>query len=370
MRLHGEHPERVADRLLDPAGGLRSLAQRQVGREVQVQRHVDRPVLFEDRDVVSLQHERLRERDRKHAIAQIQSPSPRLDMHDDVTSGQRVLERRLDLVGGLMSLDHRLPRRDRDDHVGEVASGRLAQPQPAELHVDPQARDCLFCRHSRLCRRAIHEDVGVLGDQPGRRRADDRRHQQRGDRVALLEAGTHHQQAEQHGQRAGQVAREVICVSTQRRAAVASRASQRDGGASEVDHDRGRQHRELIPVDPRRRRAREQVAQRFHRHQRATREQDGRLAQCAEVLGAPVSVGMLAIGRPAAEAHGKEGHDRGDHVATRLDPGRDEPKASACHPYAELQRHEQGRGSDRHERGALLRERLLGLAGRRHRLED
>jgi hypothetical protein len=54
---------------------------------------------------------------------------------------------------------------------------------------------------------------------------------------------------------------------------------------------------------------------RLDRDQHATREQDRRLAEGAEVLGAAVTIRMLGVGRSSAQAHGEERQRGGDHVA-------------------------------------------------------
>jgi hypothetical protein len=57
------------------------------------------------------------------------------------------------------------------------------------------------------------------------------------------------------------------------------------------------------------------VAHRFGGHHGGAREEDRGLAESAQVLGAAVPVGMLAIGRATAESHGEEREHRGHHVA-------------------------------------------------------
>ena len=152
----------------------------EIGGELQVQGDVERASLFEDRDVVGLHHQRLGEGDRKHPIAQVQPAAARLDVDHHVAAGERRLDRRLDQVGRLMALDHRLTGRHRDDDVGEVAPRRLAQAQPAQLDVRPQLGDRPLGCFARLLRSAVHQHVRVLGDQAHRGRADDRRDDQRG----------------------------------------------------------------------------------------------------------------------------------------------------------------------------------------------
>ena len=123
----------------------------------------------------------------------------------------------------------RLPGGHAHDHVGEVASGRLAQPQPAELDVLAHARRSPARRPrgasagvrsiSTLAFTAISRSGGGQDD-----RGDD----QGGDRVGLAEARAHGQQPGQDGQRAGHVGREVEGVRAQRGAVVAPRRDQRD----------------------------------------------------------------------------------------------------------------------------------------------
>jgi hypothetical protein len=79
------------------------------------------------------------------------------------------------------------------------------------------------------------------------------------------------------------------------------------------------------------------VAHRFDRHHDGSCQQDRGLPQGAEVLRAPVTVGMLAICRPAAEPYREEREHRRDHVAARLDAGGHEAKAPRREPDPELQ---------------------------------
>jgi hypothetical protein len=105
------------------------------------QRDVHRIALLDDRDVVRLPDERLGERGCENAIAQVQSAPARLDVDDDVAARQCRLDRLLDQVRRLMALDDRLSGRHRHDDVGEVATGRLAQTQAAELDVGAERVD-------------------------------------------------------------------------------------------------------------------------------------------------------------------------------------------------------------------------------------
>ena len=97
------------------------------------------------------------------------------------------------------------------------------------------------------------------------------------------------------------------------------------------------------------------------------REQDRGLAQRAEVLRAAVAVGMLGIGRTAAQPHREERQRGGDDIAAGLDPARDQAQAPGEHANAELQRDQQCRGGDGDERRTPLREHVVLLARLRHR---
>ncbi len=139
MRLHVVHAGPGADRPLDPLGYLMRRTELQVRRELQVQGDARRALLLEDDDVVGLLDERLGKSDRKDPVAQVQTRAARLDVDHDVAPGQHALDRALHQVRGAVPLDHRLPGRDAHDHVSEVAAGRLAQPQPADLDVLAEA---------------------------------------------------------------------------------------------------------------------------------------------------------------------------------------------------------------------------------------
>ena len=70
-------------------------------------------VLLEDRDVVRLLDQRLGERDREHAVAQVQARAARLDVHHHVAARERPLDGLLDHVGRAVALDHGLAGRAR-----------------------------------------------------------------------------------------------------------------------------------------------------------------------------------------------------------------------------------------------------------------
>jgi hypothetical protein len=126
MGLHIGHARPGADGPLDALGDLMRGPQIEIGRKLQMQRHAHRPVLLKDRDVVRFPDQRFGQRDRQHALAQIDSTAAGLDVHDHVAIGQGVLERGLNQVGRLVTLDHGLAGRNGYDNVGEVPSGGLS----------------------------------------------------------------------------------------------------------------------------------------------------------------------------------------------------------------------------------------------------
>ena len=76
---------------------------------------------------------------------------------------------RADRVGGCMALADRGARRHGDDDIGELAPGRLAHPQPAELDGRLERPDRVARRLMRLRGDAVHEDVDVPAHQASRR---------------------------------------------------------------------------------------------------------------------------------------------------------------------------------------------------------
>ena len=163
---------RCADRPLDALGDLVRAAQVELGGELQVQRHAGRA---RRRSKIVMSCASLTSGSAR-AIASTRSrrSSPRLRGSTCTTTslpGQRALDGRLDQVGRAVALDHGLARRDGHDDVGEVAPGGLAQAQPARARRRRRARRSRARRRlARLRGRAVHQHVGVLGDQPRARR--------------------------------------------------------------------------------------------------------------------------------------------------------------------------------------------------------
>ena len=160
------------------------------------------------------------------------------------------------------------------------------------------------------------------------------------------------EQSREHRCRAEPVGGEVPGVRAQRRAAVAARGEQRAGGAADVERERDADHRELEPVDLRRPLTFDQVPDRRDRDDHGARDQDRCLADRAQVLGAPVAVGVPAIGGAPREPHREERQHSREHVPARLDAGGDQTEAVRGQAGAELQRDEQRGDGDRDERRA------------------
>ena len=80
---------------------------------------------------MGLADQRLGQRDRERAVAQVQAVAPRFEVDDHVGVGQRIADGGLDRVGGAVTLDDGLAGRHRHDGVGEVLAAGLAQAQPA-----------------------------------------------------------------------------------------------------------------------------------------------------------------------------------------------------------------------------------------------
>ncbi len=123
----------VAQGGLDALGDVVRLADRDVGGELEVQGEADVAVVLVDGDVVGFADQRLGQRDRQCAVAEVQPVAPRFEVDDDVGVGQRVADGGLDRVGGAVALDDGLARRDGHDGVGEVVAAGLAQPQPPQV---------------------------------------------------------------------------------------------------------------------------------------------------------------------------------------------------------------------------------------------
>ena len=90
-------------------------------------------------------------------------------------------------------------------------------------------------------------------------------------------------------------------------------AAERDDHAADVDGEGDADHGEDVPARVEAAvAAAAEPADRLDHDEGATAGEDRRLAERREVLGAPVPVGVLAVGRLAAEADREQGEDRRD----------------------------------------------------------
>ena len=269
------------------------------------------------------------ERDREHPVAQVQARG---------AAARRGRRRRCRAAPARPPPRPRRPprgpRRRRcpagtvDDHVGEVAPGRLAQPQAAQLDVGAERVD-------RLARRppARRPARGPSARWRSRRSAARRRRRsgrrppaRRSRRPGATPASTASSPSSTANEPAMSPAK-WKALERSAGAAVAARGAQRDDRAAQVDAERDADDRELYQWIVGGRRRRDQVPDRLDDDDGAAREQDRRLAERAEVLRAAVPVGVPGVGRAPAEPHREERQHGGDHVAARLDPGRDQPEA-------------------------------------------
>ena len=162
------HP--VDDRPLDLLGDRVRLVERQLARQLEVERDVEAVGQLDHRQVVDLADARDRHRRLAHPLAQCRLDTGGLDVDDDVAAGERSVHGLLDAVGDGMALTHGGARGDADHDVGERAAGRLAQPEPAHLDRRIERRDRGPRCANGIRRRPVHEHVDVAPDQARRRR--------------------------------------------------------------------------------------------------------------------------------------------------------------------------------------------------------
>ena len=277
-------------------------------------------------------------------------------MDDDVALGQGALHGGLDGVRGGMTLTDARIRRDADDDVREVAPRGLAHAQAPELHARLQLLDRGERSPLGVDRHAIHEDVDVAAHEPVGRDQDQRRDEERRDRVSLQPAGAGEQEPDQNGSRSDQVAGEVERVRGERGAAVAARGAKRHRRPTRVHGDHDQDDDERVPdgVHVRLGRA-DEHRERPVRDVQAREHEDPRLRERREMLRLAVSVRVPAIGRPPGDADGEQRQQRRDEVGPGVHRLRDEAEAPAREPGGELQRDEHAGGDDRDECRTPLR---------------
>ena len=117
----------------------------------------------------------------------------RLHVHDDVASGQRIVQRLLDLVCSGMALADRSAGWNRDDDVRELAWAGLAHAQAPDCHRGLDAGDRRPRRFLRAGGDAIHQDVDVDLHQARGGQQHEHGNEQRRRRVRPHVAGAHEQ---------------------------------------------------------------------------------------------------------------------------------------------------------------------------------
>ena len=122
--------QRLPDRGFDRRRDAMSLLERELARQLEVQRHLDALADAQDGDVVDLAHRRDRERRGQSLLPEsLVGRRLRLDVDDDVAARQGRLDGRLDRVGDGVRLRHSRSRRKPDDHVRKVTAPGLSQPE-------------------------------------------------------------------------------------------------------------------------------------------------------------------------------------------------------------------------------------------------
>ena len=180
-----------------------------------MERDLDATVHLEDGQVVDLAHLRNTQGCRQSALTNLRIGAPRLHVDDDVGMGKPLANRVLDPIRRSVALADRGTRRDPDDDVREVPAARLAHAKPPELHRRIERVDRRAGRILGVDRRLVHENVHVAAQESYRSRDDERRDEERGDRVASGKPECRRGQPGEHGERPGEVAPEVQRVREQ-----------------------------------------------------------------------------------------------------------------------------------------------------------
>ena len=108
MRLHGvDLGHGLDDRPLHLGRDLVRLLQRQLARELEVQRDLRPRPDLQDGQVVDLAHPWHTLGRGERALGELRVPARRLDVNNDVAAWQRVVDGGLHSVGGRMALAHR-----------------------------------------------------------------------------------------------------------------------------------------------------------------------------------------------------------------------------------------------------------------------
>ena len=142
--------QRLADRGLDARRDAVGLLERELAGELEVERHLGAVANAEHGDVVDLTHRRDLER-RGEGLLSEGRVRGGLGSTWTTTSlpGKAASTAVLHRVGDGVRLRHRGPRREPDDDVGEVAAGRLPEPEASQLDRGVQRRRSPGARRRR-----------------------------------------------------------------------------------------------------------------------------------------------------------------------------------------------------------------------------
>ncbi len=130
-------------------------------------------------------------------------------MDDDVRLRQRRLHGALDRVGRRVALADGSAVFDADHDVREHPPRRLSHAQSTQLHRRVKRVDRLARSFLRSGGSPVHQDVDVAPHQPGGGEEDEHGDEECGGGIRPGVAGTHEQQTDEHGDRAGEVAAEM-----------------------------------------------------------------------------------------------------------------------------------------------------------------
>jgi class 3 adenylate cyclase/tetratricopeptide (TPR) repeat protein len=350
---------------LDALGDGVGAIEAQVAGELQVQRHLRPAVDLEDGKVVDLPYLRDLQGSGEGTVPHGRLRAPGLHVNDDVRLRQHTLDGFLDAVRGRVTLTHGGAGRDPDHDVGVVRAAGAPHAQPSQLHGRLERRDRSAGSALVVDRRLVHEHVDVAAQEPYRREDDERRDEERGQRIAFREPESGCDEAGEDGQRAREVAPEVERAREQRVAAVATTCAQRDERAGAVDreHEPDRDERPNRGVD-RERDGSHETGDGRPRDDRADGDEESRLTEGGEVLRLRVAERVPRVCRPDGHGDREEREQGRGEIRPRVRSLRQQREAPAAEPRDELDSDQETGGSDRDEGGAPLRRHGGRLEGR------
>ena len=235
-----------------------------------------------------------------------------------------------------------------------MAAG-LPHAQAAQLDVVAEVADRRVRAGVRLGRRGVHQHARVL--EISRAAAAKMIAATSSAAIAspCWKPGADRDEAGEHGERAGHVPGEMKGVGAQRGGLVHACAPRSEtSDAADVHRERDRDHREHVPV---RSNGSPPPVSRPIASTTTTMPPPARIAaspSAREVLGSPVPVGMVRVGRPAAEADREQRQHRRHDVAAGLDPGGHQTEAAGHQARPQLQDHQRTGREHGHQRRAKL----------------